>query len=333
VIFPVPAQVPTVRSEFIYETAPFPACHASTLVQTKDGAILAAWFGGTKEGATDVCIYLSRYTDSGWSVPAKVASGIDKKGLPVPCWNPVLFQPQGGPLMLFYKVGRQIAKWTGWEIESKDDGLTWSAPRQLPRRIIGPVKNKPIQLRDGRIVSGSSEERGGWTVHFEFSDDNGRTWSRTNSTNSAADEGAIQPSLLQGSDGTLIAVGRTNQHRIFYQDSVDGGTSWSEMRLLNVLNPNSGIDATTLKSGMFVLIYNDSDSKRYPLNIATSWDGINWRPVGALETGPGEFSYPAIIQTRDGMIHVTYTWNRRKIKHVVIDPATLESSDAPHRFH
>ncbi len=319
--------MPIVQSEFIFDHAPFPSCHASTLVETRKGSLLAAWFGGTKEGANDVSIYLSRRNEHGWSVPVQVATGLDSKGKQIPCWNPVLFQPSHGPLMLFYKVGRQIVKWTGWERTSTDDGVTWSAPRKLPKDFFGPIKNKPIQLRDGRILAGSSDERGGWTVHYEYSDDGGRNWKRTDSTNAAADIGAIQPSLLVAPDGTIIAVGRTLQRRIFYQESNDHGVHWEDMRLLDVKNPNSGIDAVTLKSGLFVLVYNDSDSKRTPLDVATSTDGVSWEKVAVLENTPGEFSYPAVIQTADGKIHITYTWNRQKIKHVVLDPSSLVATD------
>ena len=63
--------------------------------------------------------------------------------------------------------------------------------------------------------------------------------------------------------------------------------------------------------------------KRTPLNVAWSADGKSWNPWLVLENTPGEFSYPAIIQSRDGLVHITYTWNRKKIKHVVVDPQSL----------
>ena len=84
-------------------------------------------------------------------------------------------------------------------------------------------------------------------------------------------------------------------------------------------NPNSGIDAVTLKDGRHVLIYNHTPRGRSPLNVAISSDGISWSMIGELETDPGEYSYPAVIQTADGKLHVTYTWKRLKVKHVVLD--------------
>src|SRR5947207_8489460 len=89
------------KSEFIFETAPFPQCHASTIAESSSG-LLAAWFGGTHERHPDVGIWLSRYRASHWTAPIEVANGIASATTRYPCWNPVLFQPKVGPLMLFY---------------------------------------------------------------------------------------------------------------------------------------------------------------------------------------------------------------------------------------
>jgi predicted neuraminidase len=122
----------------------------------------------------------------------------------------------------------------------------------------------------------------------------------------------------------LLALGRTRQNkRIFRVESLDGGRSWGELTLTDLPNPNSGTDAVTLADGRHLLIYNHSETGRSPLNIAVSRDGKTWLPAATLETEPGEFSYPAIIQAADGTVHVTYTWKRKKIAHAVIDPATL----------
>src|SRR5688500_7510441 len=115
------------HSEFIYETAPFPECHASTIVETKEG-LVAAWFGGTEEKNPGVAIWLSRHVDGKWTAPTEVADGIQEKGGRHPCWNPVLFQPRSGPLMLFYKVGPTPSRWWGVLKTSDDAGKTWSAP-------------------------------------------------------------------------------------------------------------------------------------------------------------------------------------------------------------
>src|SRR5690349_2893269 len=131
--------------EFIYETAPFPSCHASTLAETPSG-LVAAWFGGKDEGEPDVGIWFARRDTKGrmWSAPVEVANGVQSPEKRYPCWNPALFQAPGGPLLLFYKVGPQPTTWWGMLITSDDAGKTWSAPRRLPDGIFGPIKNKPI---------------------------------------------------------------------------------------------------------------------------------------------------------------------------------------------
>ena len=120
------------QSELIFslDNRPTPECHASTLVETGSG-ILAAWFGGSHEKNKDVGIWISHLVDGKWSLPVEVANGIQDESLRYPCWNPVLFQPADGPLMLFYKVGPSPREWWGELITSEDQGHTWSAPRKL----------------------------------------------------------------------------------------------------------------------------------------------------------------------------------------------------------
>ncbi len=184
-----------VKSEFIYETAPFPSCHASTIAETKSG-LVAAWFGGTHERHPDVCIWVSRHADGTWTSPVEVANGVGFVTNRLPTWNPVLFQPKAGPLLLFYKVGPSPSAWWGMLTTSADEGKTWSEPSRLPDGILGPIKNKPVQLPDGDILCGSSTEgAGGWRVHFERTADLGGTWTTTPPLNDGREIGAIQPSI------------------------------------------------------------------------------------------------------------------------------------------
>jgi predicted neuraminidase len=313
-----------VKSEFIFETnaVPFASCHASTIVESQ-GRLLAAWFGGTGEGHLDVGIWLARFVGGKWTAPAEVATGKQTDGSRQPCWNPVLFQGSTGPLMLFYKVGPSPSRWWGMLMTSNDGGLIWSVPRRLPSGILGPIKNKPIELSDGEILCPSSTEHNGWQVHFERTRDRGATWETTPPLNDGHKLAAIQPSVLSHAGGKLQAIGRTRQGRIFELWSADNGKTWSELALTSLPNPNSGIDAVTLKNGCQLLVYNHTTKGRTPINVAVSSDGKDWRQVFVLENAPGEYSYPAVIQTRDGLVHITYTWNRVRIKHAILDPATL----------
>lgn len=314
------------QSEFIYETAPFPSCHASTLAETKSG-LIAAWFGGTHERHPDVGIWVSRYENGAWTVPVEVANGVGFATNRLPTWNPVLFQPKAGPLMLFYKVGPSPSTWWGMLMTSADAGKTWSAPRRLPEGVLGPIKNKPVQLPNGEILCGSSTEgTNGWRVHFERTPDLGVTWSATPPLNDGREIGAIQPSILFHKDGSFQALGRTRQGRVFELWSRDHGKTWSKMALTDLPNPNSGTDAITLQDGRQLLVYNHSTKGRSPLNVAMSEDGKVWQAALVLEddaTAPNGFSYPAVVQSRDGLVHVTYTWKRERIKHVVVDPTKL----------
>ena len=225
--------------------------------------------------------------------------------------------------MLFYKVGPSFTNWWGMLRTSDDGGETWSAARRLPEGILGPIKNKPVQLADGTILCGSSTEPGGWRVHFEWTTDLGQTWTKTEAINDGRSIGAIQPSLLIHPDGKIEALGRSQQGKLWQAWSQDQGETWGEMTLLDVPNPNSGTDAVALKDGRFLLVYNHTPRGRTPLNVAVSKDGVHWEAVLTLENGDGEFSYPAVIQTKDGLVHVTYTWQRKRIRHVVIDPEKL----------
>jgi len=325
-----------VRAEFIFETGPVASVHASTIVATSRG-LVAAWFGGTREGANDVGIWLSSEAGGRWTPPREVATGLESDGTRYPCWNPVLFKPSDGMLRLFYKVGPNPREWWGMVRASKDDGLTWSEARRLPNAILGPVKNKPVQLASGALISPSSTEAQSadrqpiWRVHFELTNDLGQNWTRVSPAASTGgpEVNAIQPSILTHRGGRLQAVGRTRSGRVFETWSADGGRTWSPLALMILPNPNAGIDALTLRDGRHLMVYNHTSQGRSPLNVAVSEDGAAWAAALALEREPGEYSYPAVIQTADGLVHITYTWRRQRIKHVVVDPDRLKLVPMP----
>jgi len=318
-----------VASEFVFEAAPFASAHASTIVSTKDG-LVAAWFGGSREGAPDVGIWSSRQVDGQWTPPLEIATGVQADGTRQPCWNPVLFELPDDSLALFYKVGPRPSSWWGMVQSSRDRGRTWDQARRLPEGVLGPIKNKPVRLDDRTIVSGSSTEspdaRSAWRVHFERSLDGGQSWTIVRPpAGDGSPIDAIQPSILVHPGGKLQAVGRTRSQRIFETWSDDRGRTWSPLALTMLPNPNAGIDAVTLRGGRHLIVYNHTTQGRSPLNVAVSRDGRKWEAALVLESGPGEYSYPAVIQSPDGIVHVTYTWKRQRIKHVAIDPQKLTS--------
>lgn len=321
-----------VKDEFIFERAEFPESHASTIAETPDG-LIAAWFGGTKEGNKDVCIWTSRLVNNQWTEPMKVADGVINDSTRYACYNPVLYQVPNGDLLLFYKIGPNVAGWTGWMMRSKDNGKTWSAREPLPAGFLGPIKNKPVMI-DGKLVCGSSTERDGWKVHFEYTTDLGKTWTKSDDINDGKIISAIQPSILEYPDGKLQILCRSKNTTINESWSTDRGKTWSTMVASPLPNNNSGTDAVTLKDGTQLLVYNhvkpapnlpNGKGPRTPLNVAISKDGKNWQAVLTLEDSPiSQYSYPSVIQTKDGMVHIVYTWRRERIKHVMINPAQLE---------
>jgi predicted neuraminidase len=311
------------KQEFIYDTASFPSCHASTIAETPNG-LIAAWFGGTHEKHNDVEIWVSRKQKGIWSAPTAVANGIQDDSKRYPCWNPVLFQYPDGPLMLFYKVGPDPVDWWGELKTSNDHGKTWSTAKRLPPGILGPVKNKPVLLSDGRLICPSSTENkdGRWQVHLEMTNDTAKTWTSSGPLNDGLVYHIIQPSVLLYPDKQQLLC-RSKENRIVSLWSRDGGRNWTDPDTTRLLNPNSGTDAVTLNNGWQLLVYNPTEKtkdnwggSRTPLNVAISKDGIKWNDISVLENTPGEYSYPAVIQSKDGIVHITYTWNRRKIKYV-----------------
>ena len=335
------AEAGVLVSEPIFVDAPFAECHASTLLEWQEGGashLLAAWFGGTREGHSDVGIWLSRRLRSGggWSEPVRVAADTTTGSQQLPTWNPVLFHRRGAqaPIVLFYKVGPNPREWRGELIESTDGGESWSLPRRLPQGILGPIKNKPLELPDGSVLAGSSTEDDGWRVHFERSTDGMVSWQRIGPVDSASGSsgpfGAIQPTLLTYADGRIQALCRSQQIVVVETWSKDGGRHWTPLGATELPNPNAGLDGVTLLDGRQLLVYNHQvrdqgqwAGSREHLNVAVSLNGKDWFAVVELENRPGEYSYPAVIQTSDGKVHITYTWRRKRIQHAVLDPEKL----------
>ncbi len=192
---------------------------------------MAAWFGGTAERNRDVSIWTARFDGGVWSAPVKVAEGTQADGQTRhPCWNPVLFQPKAGPLLLFYKVGPSPDTWWGMLMASTDDGQTWSTLRRLPEDQVGPVRNKPVSLADGSLLCGASTENHGWRIHIERTPDLGATWERTPPLNDGKEFAAIQPTILQWPSGKTQILVRTKQGCIAESWMGDDWKGWSPLK-------------------------------------------------------------------------------------------------------
>ena len=381
------------KDEFLYEHTYFPEAHASTIVETKRGDLVAAYFGGTHEKDPDVCIWVNikKKGSDTWSTPILAADGVlsiddpnakymGLSGLkddttpatagPIgtpesynyitkttrlknvsdrlkrkSCWNPVLFEMPNGELWLFFKIGSNVGDWTGWLTKSKDGGKTWSKKAPLPfdeqgRAFLGPIKNKP-ELIDGRLLCPSSTENNGWRFHMEIYDLKTQQWKYVPVESTEAiktDDNkmhpidCIQPSILKLKDGRLQVLMRTHNAHLATSFSSDNGDTWTPVTLLDIENNQSGTDAVTLSDGRHALIYNNFETLpltpkgiRTPCSIALSNDGTNWQRVLTLEDSPiDQYSYPAIIQGRDGTLHSVYTWRRQRVAYKQIDLKKLK---------
>ena len=330
---------------FICRKPSFPESHAATIVEGRRG-IVAAWFGGTKEKNPDCCIWVSRKTKTGWTEPQMVADGVLDE-TKYACWNPVLTETPKGELQLYYKIGVNVAGWSGHVVTSKDGGKTWSKSRALPEGFLGPIKNKPVWIGKRMICPSSTEDENGWRIHFEISDDEGKTWRKigpiTASEIVETDQvkfsnqkhktiQVIQPTILTHKDGKLQALCRTqNNGSVATTWSEDNGESWSPVTFIDLPNNNSGIDGITLKDGRHLLVYNhyryikEKRKERTPINVAISDDGMHWKAAVVLEDSPiNQYSYPSVIQGKDGKVHIVYTWRRQRIKYACLDPQQVE---------
>jgi len=306
-------------------------CHASTLLALPDGAILAAWFAGSKEGADDVRIRWSRFDPvvARWSSPAEIGNGEH-----LPHWNPVLGRMPSGRVVLFFKVGAAIAGWRTYVCEYDQAAQSWSQPVELiagdDSGGRGPVKNKPIILSNGWVLAPGSTECGPWRPFVDISRDDGRSWQKVvvELPDVVVDDkgtalGLIQPTLWESAPGKVHMLLRSNAGWAYRSDSVDFGLSWSLPVATALPNNNSGLDLARLADGRLLLAANRDGrnwGRRDELYLYVSPDnGLSWPETQRLtlsdgEPSKGEYSYPAIIALADGTVALSYTWRRQCIR-------------------
>jgi len=306
----------------------FPSCHASFIIELPNRDLFAVWYAGRREGAEDVAIFGTRqiYGKGGWTEPEIVADTPNySEG------NPVLFVDKNKRLILYYMTMYKKG-WTNCKIKSKislDNGHTWSEEKIFREELGWMIRNHLLTLKNGEIIFPMYDERV-WGSVFMISDDNGKSWRETSVLESTP--GNIQPTTVQLKNLTLLSLMRTggkrqNKKYLWKSISSDNGKYWTDPELTTIPNPNAAAEMVMLNSGNIVLTYNDSFNKRTPLNMALSEDdGKTWKYSRAIETEEGEFSYPSIIQTNDGKIHVTYTYKRFSIKHVVVNEEWIKNA-------
>ena len=321
-----------IQKEYVFRNE-VESCHASTILEISGGRFLAACFEGSGEGKDDVCIRIAlRENDSTWRFQKiKVCEEAH--------WNPVLFRLPDRRIALYFKIGRKIADWQTYVAYSEDEGFTWSSPRELVRDDHsggrGPVKNKPVLLHSGMIAAPASVERTRWSAAVDLSYDGGKTWPEMvpipmpDTQNDEADSplGVIQPSIWESAPGRVHMLLRSNNHKIYRSDSIDGGKNWCVIYPTGLPNNNSGIDLVKTPGGTLLLVCNpcaENWGSRKCLAIFVSMDnGVSWKEKHTLEDRTNqeehaEFSYPAIITTSRNEAAVVYTFNRKNIAFVRI---------------
>ena len=325
-----------IKEEIVRDNVPFNECHASSLLELKNGGFIATWFAGTKEGKNDVAIWIARRGKDGWSAPETII-----KLNYEPHWNPVLFRNNAGEIQLYFKSGEKISDWITWVMRSNDDGITWTKPEELVPNDNsggrGPVKNKPVTLSNGTIASPASVERDIWQAFVDLSSDGGYSWERSKFVpmddilikykSKDCHFSLIQPTLWESSPNQVHMLLRSNNGFIYRSDSEDGGKNWCKAYATELPNNNSGIDIAKLDDGTLALVYNHSIENwgnRDKLLLAFSYDnGVTWSDKRILDYSPTteingikvEFSYPAIIPLEKGMA-ITYTLHRKNMTFV-----------------
>jgi len=318
-------------SEMVFTGTPrYPSSHGSSIVETPGGTLLAGWYAGSREKANDVVILTSRKRVNGWSEPSVAA---DTPGKPE--GNPVLFSSQDRVLLFYQTIhgGGEgpTTRTTGWSScdikykESADGGRTWG-PITFVRKKWGLViRSKPL-VADGRLLLPVHDEVQ-WASMVLIREKDG-TWRTSSpvSTGEGFKRGNIEPAIVELSDSRLLMYMRSGSRRCIWQSvSNDHGFTWSSPQPTSLPNPDSAVDLLRLSSGRVILAFNNTSRGRTPLTVAISEDDCRtWHCRTDLETGPGEFSYPFLIQTRDGMIHLTYTYQRLGIKHISFREEWLE---------
>jgi predicted neuraminidase len=307
------------ESGVVFEKIPgAPAHHCSTIAEAPNGDVLCLWYGGSYESADDQVLFLARRNagERAWSAPEVLVAGPPLQ----PPGNAVIFTigDRVGVLWGRMDASRPIRRGAGWSDcqmmwrYSDDNGMTWSEDVEVPGLFGALPRNAGLGLDDGRFAVPLSGRVGGESGSFLlFTGDKGQTW-----TPSGVIPRGSQPTVVERSDGSLLALMRSEPF-ILQSESRDGGATWSAVTSTEIACPGAGIAMTRLASGTLVLVHNNSQSERTPLSVRYSTDdGANWSEALDLVSTPGEYSYPCIIQTSDGRIHVTYTYRRYTMMHV-----------------
>lgn len=333
------AENPIYYKGWICKSCETPRVHSATATSTIDGSLLAAWYGGTREGARDVQIYMSTFqrVSKTWEKPRAII-GVDSAERDLSRYikklgNPVLLTHPNGEIWLFY-VSVSAGGWSGSQVNlarSKDGGETWTTTNRFVTspffNVSTLVKGRPFIYEDGTIGLPVYHELAGKFAEILRIDTQGKlleknriSWGRQ----------AIQPEIVSLGSGKLKAYLRdvSSTLRIWVTSSNDFGRSWERLTPMDIPNPDSAVAAINTYNNRTVLVVNDLEAGRHRLSLYTKIDQGAWKRIkiieSALPTSGERYAYPYLTRDSDGMIHLFYTWNRKGIRHVYFSPSWIE---------
>ena len=330
---------PFYMEKFATKAQTLKAHAASTYVKNK--TLVAHWYGGSKEGASDVQIYRASFVEGVWTRASPIVSPIkvqlDLSRFVRKVGNPVGFSRSDGRVWLFF-VSASIGGWAGSSInliESYDQGETWGMVKRL---VTSPflnlstlVRNPPFYYQDGTV---------GLPIYHEFLGKFGEIL-RLDSDARIVDKirlssgsHSLQPVIVPTSDRHAIGLMRyagAPPMRLLQFETFDGGNSWSLPLKLNIPNPNAAVAAIHIGDNRIMAVINNSVMGRYNMSLAVSGSGDDWLVFHELEfedVSPAshdyEFSYPSLTRDDNGIFDLLYSWNDENIKHVRFNDAWLQ---------
>lgn len=334
-------EAPAFHEQFVDARFIHPSAHVSSICQTPDGRMVAIWYAGSREGARDVALYVSS-RDAGltntWTTPVSAgtheAAGDEAFRYVKKVGNAILFTGTNGHLHMLY-VTTGFGGWSCSQLNLKtstDGGATWSRSRRLGLspflNISELVKNAPVPTADrGFVVPIYHEVMGKFSELLWLRP--GKDGFEVIKTRAFGGRTAFQPALIALNETNALMLCRAAGpvKKIHATRTSDAGRTWSALNTIDLPNSNSGLDAIRLSDGRLLLAFNDTDSDRDNLRLAISADdGMTWKRAATLIAEVREeFSYPTVLQTSDGLIHVTYTWKRKGIKEATFNMAWLEA--------
>jgi predicted neuraminidase len=217
----------------------------------------------------------------------------------------------------------------GWsEFAHSYDNIIIEASHDMRKRCIGwMTRIKPLLLENGKILLPLYSDGYSFSM-IAISNDDGDTW---HPSLPIISRGGIQPALVKKKDGNIIAYMRDNGDapaRVQLSESTDEGETWSTAVKTAIPNAGSSVELYAMSDGRWAFIGNDVEDGRYQLSLYVSEDeGKTWKYKTILEKtepGKGSFSYPSLIQTADGILHITYSYQsgnkEESIKYVEVNP-------------